>query len=732
MMVAGHRQRVTHTTRRAIRIAAAGALTLTVPLRAQGGGVPTAPTTLKYPAAPRGTQVDEAGGIRVADPYRWLENITSSDTRSWVSAENALTESFLARDPRRSAIRDLVSRAWNYPKVEPPFVGGERVFFYENSGLENQAVLYVQDRPNTTPRMLLDPNAFSQDGLLAVVDQAPSPDGKYLAYAVSTQGSAWRVVRVRDVRSSQDTGEELKGIRDDPLSWTADSRGFFYTRSDGGHPPTASNPLVPDGRDQVYYHRVGRPQSDDRLMFDGPDNPWRVHAEVSDDGQYLVIAARYGFDVENRLYFFDLDNPKHPNLGAPIVKLFDNPDAVYDFAGNNGPVFFIRTTKDAPRAQLIAVDINTPDENHWTTLIHEAYDPLIEIRRVDDRLIAHRLHDAHSVLELYGLNGSSRGTIPLPGVGTVTSMEPHNDNRELYFAFTSFLQVPGIYRYDLDGRNTVAYKEARPDSTLGQFETAQLFYTSKDGTRVPMFITARRGIRLDGSHPTILSAKGAFNRPSTPVYSADAIAWLQLGGIYAVANVRGGGEDGRRWREQGVGTKKQVSIDDFLAAAEFLVSQRYARPASLAAVGRGGGGLLVGAAINQRPDLFGAAIIDDGLLDLTRFNRFTDGARWTPEFGSPDRASDLKAMLAYSPLQNVKSDLHYPLVLVCAGDHDEVVTPVHSYKFAATMQNASPASTTLLRVDYNVGYGPGVPVTKHIALDADRIEFLVNALHVQH
>jgi len=729
MGMAGHRQRATASIRPAIGIAVTAASAWATAIQAQTTSLP--PTSLRYPAAPRGTQVDEAGGVRVADPYRPLENTTAPDTRNWVAAENALTESYLSKIAKRAVIKELVLRAWDYPKVDPPFVGGERVFFYENGGLENQSVLYVQDRPNTTPRMLLDPNALSVDGLVAVVDQAASPDGRYLAYALSTNGSAWRVVHVRDVKSSQDTGDEVRGIRGGPIAWTADSRGFFYTRSDGGRPTTAS-PLAPDGRDEVYYHRMGRPQSDDRLMFQGPDNPWRVRADVSDDGQYLVIAARYGFDVQNRLYLFDLDNPKRPNLNAPIVKLFDRPDAVYDFAGNNGPVFFIRTTKNAPRAQLVAVDINTPDENHWTTVIRETYDPLIEIRRVDDRLIAHRLHDAHSVLELYGLNGSVRGTIPLPGAGTVMSMTPHVQNRELYFAFTTFLQVPGIYRYDLDGRNTVAYKEARPDSTLSQFETAQLFYTSKDGTRVPMFITARRGIKLDGSHPTILTANGAFNRPSTPVYSPDAIAWLQLGGIYAVANVRGSGDFGRAWRDTAVGTKKQVSIDDYIAAAEFLVSQRYANSGSLAAVGRGAGGLLAGAAITQRPDLFAASVIDAGLLDLTRFDRFTDGVRWTPEFGVPQRPADLRAILGYSPLQNVKAESHYPSTMICVGDRDEVMTPVHSYKFAAAMQNAAPGSTTLLRVDTDVGYGPGIPVMKYVSRDADRIAFLVDALHIQH
>jgi prolyl oligopeptidase len=493
-----------------------------------------------------------------------------------------------------------------------------------------------------------------------------------------------------------------------------------------------SNPLAPDGRDQIYYHRVGKPQSDDKLMFETAAHPtWRLSAAVSDDGQYLVISARYGFELQNRLFLIDLDNPKRPNLDAPIVKLFDAGDAVYDFVGNTGPVFFIRTTKGAPWARLVAVDINSADENHWTTLIRETYDPLIELRRVDDRLVAHRLHNAHSVLELYGLDGSSRGTIALPGVGTVTAMSGHAESRELYFSFTSFIQPPAIYRYDLDTRNTVPWRETRPDTSLSQFETTQLFFASKDGTRVPMFITARRGIKLDASHPTLLTGDGAFNVSATPIFSAEAAAWLRLGGIYAVANVRGGGENGRAWHEAATGTKKQVSFDDFIAAAEFLVSQRYTRSALLAVAGRGAGGLLVGAAITQRPELFGAALIDAGILDMTRFSRFTVGATWMPEFGSPDRPSDLRALLAYSPLQGVKPDGHYPPALITVGDHDDEVTPAHSYKFAAALQaaTANPAPV-LLRVDYDVGFGPGIPTARQLAHDSDRLAFLVDALHV--
>ena len=725
---------IRHQGRAGFISASAVAALLAVPLgmlHAQAAQ-PTASGTVKYPMTARSGQTDDLNGVRVPDPYRWLENITSPEVHNWVVAQNGVTEAFLSRVPRRSEIHDLVSRSWRYSKVGAPFPGGERLFFYENSGLENQAALYVQDKPDVAPRVLIDPNAFSGDGLIAIVEQAPSPDGRYLAYAVTTQGSTWRSVRVRDVKSGQDTGDELQGLKDGPLAWTGDARGFFYTRVDAPRPTPASNPLAPDGRDRIFYHRLGRPQSDDRLMFETADHPSsRLRAVVSDDAQYLVISASYGFELQNRLFLIDLDNPKRPNLGAPIVKLFDEGDAVYDFVGNSGPLFFIRTTKGAPRARLVGVDINTPDENHWTTLVRETYDPLVELRHVDDRLVAHRLHDAHSVLELYGLDGSSRGTINLPGVGTVIAMNGHSENRELYFSFTSFLQPPAIYRYDLDARNAVPWRETRPDTSLAQFETTQLFFTSKDGTRVPMFITARRGIKLDGSHPTLLVGDGAFNVPATPVFSAEAAAWLQLGGIYAVANVRGGGEYGRAWHVAATGTKKQISFDDFIASAEFLISQRYTRSSSLAIAGRGAGGLLVGAAMTQRPELFGAALIDAGILDMTRFSRFTIGAAWMPEFGSPDRPSDLRALLAYSPLQNVKADVRYPTVLVTVGDRDDAVTPAHSYKFAAALQavaaNSAPA---LLRVDYDVGFGPGIPTAKQLAHDTDRLTFLVDALHV--
>jgi prolyl oligopeptidase len=680
---------------------------------AQGsGGAPA------YPATPRGNQADEIAGVRVPDPYRWLESLSSPAVRSWIVAENGVTDAFLAQVPRRKEIRDLVTSAWNFPRIGAPFSAGERLFFYENGGLENQPALYVRDRPEVAARVLIDPNAFSSDGLIAIVDQSPSPDGRYLEYAVSTQGSAARLVRIRDVKTAQDLGDELRDVLDSTVAWTRDERGFFYVRH--------------DARQVVYYHRLGHAQSDDQIIYENADGPdWRYTVRVSQDGQYLLISARPGADLHNRLYLIDLDNPGKPNLRAPLVKLFDANDALYEFVANDGPVVYLRTDKGAPRGRLVAVDINTPDPNHWTSVIRETYDPLVEVVRVENRLVAHRLRDAHSVLELYALDGGNRGVIQLPGVGTVTELHPRPDNHEMYFVYTSFLQPPSPYRYDFDARNVVPYADVRADTALVRYETTQLFFTSKNGTRVPMFITARRGITLDGTHATLLAGGGGFNTSMTPVFSPDVWTWLELGGIYAVANVRGGGENGRAWHDSASGPRKQVAIDDFVAAAEFLIGQRYTRSSLLGVTGRGHAGLLAAAAMTQRPKLFGAAVIDDGLFDMARFTRLEDGSSWIAEYGSPDRPSDLRALLGYSPLQAVTSDIGYPPTLLTAGDHNEIIAPSHSYKFAASLQRSQgQGGLSLLRVVPDVGYGPGIPTSKRITLDADRLTFLAAALHL--
>ena len=704
---------------------------LVVPCASAGAQVaPATAPALRYPATPKGNQADDLNGVRIADPYRWLENITSSDVRNWVTAENAVTTAYFAQVSKRRDVRDIVERAWNYAKVSAPFAAGERLFFFENGGTENQPVLYVQERFDAIPRMLIDPNAFSNDGLVAIVDQAASPEGRYLAYATSTQGSSWRVVRIRDVRTGMDVDEELRGVKSSPLSWTRDERGFFYVRVDQGPGFSAQNPLVLDGRQRVYYHRVGRPQSDDQLVYENAENPsLSVRAEVSEDGHYLVLTLRAGTELHNRISFIDLDNPKRPNLGAPLVKLFDTPDALYEFVASEGNIFYVRTTKGAPRARLVGVDINTPDPNYWTTAVRETVDPLVAVRRVNDRFVAHRLHDAHSVLELYSIDGGARGTVQLPSIGTVTEINPRPESRDFFFTFTSFLTPPAAFRYDLDTRTAFAYREPRPDSALTRFETTQLFYTSKDGTRVAMFVTARRGITLDGTHATLLTGGVGFHVAMSPTFSPEIAAWLEMGGIYVVANVRGGGEDGRRWHDAAAGARKGIAVDDLLSAADFLINQRYTRSGMLAVSGRGHAATLAAAAIVRRPELFAAALLDAGVYDLTRYNRFTVGASWIPEYGNPDQLAELKALLAYSPLQNVEPDRSYPPTLISIGDHDDVATPIHSYKFAAALQAAQRGTAPiLLRVDYDAGPGAGTPTAKQIALATDRLTFLANAI----
>jgi prolyl oligopeptidase len=692
-------------------------------------GAQTASSSLKYPVTLRGVQTDELSGVRVADPYRWLEAVTSPNVREWAAAQDAVTDSYLAQVPHRAGFADRVRRFALYPKVRSPFGGGERLFYYENSGLENQPALYVQDRHDAPARVLIDPNTFSRDGLIAIVDQAPSPDGRYLAYAISTQGSAWRDVRVRDVRSGQDLNDAVRGIKESPLSWTKDERGFFYVRCDGGG-AAPTNPLAPDGRQRLYYHRLGQHQSEDRLMFEAADHPdWRLHADVSEDGQYLVIAARPGAGTElpNRLYFIDLDNPKRPNLGAPIVKLFDAADALYEFISSDGPLFFLRTTKDAPRARVVAVDINSPDPDHWTTVVRETYDPLIGALRVDDRIIAHRLHDARSVLELYSFDGGARGVVPLPGsgVGTVAEVNGRSEDREFYFTYSSVLEPPSVYRYDLDGKSALAYRSARADTALAQFETTQLFFTGKDGTKVPLFITARRGIAFDGTHPTLLSGDGALNASSTPTYSPLVAAWLESGGVYAVANVRGGGEYGRAWHEAGMTTRKQNVFDDFIAAAEYLTTQHWTSRERLAILGASNGGLLIGAVEEQRPELFAAAVAQVGVMDMLRFREFTVGKAWEADYGSVDNEAEFKALLAYSPLHNVRPNVAYPATLILTGDHDDRVYPAHSFKFAAAMQNADPRGRPILiRIDLRAGHGAGKPVSKRVEETADIYSFV--------
>jgi prolyl oligopeptidase len=734
-------------------------------------GAQTQTTPLSYPPAARGTQVDDYHGVSIADPYRWLEDTDSPATKAWVEAENRLTDSFMATIPERAAIKNRLTQIWNYARFSAPFKNGGRYFYFQNTGLQNQSVLYVQDGRNAAPRVLLDPNVLSADGTVALSGQAASDNGRYLAYSISTSGSDWQEVHVRDVNTGRDLPDVLKWVKFSGLSWTHDDKGFFYSRYDE---PTSGNKMTNVNRNhKIYYHRVGRPQSSDELIYDRPDQPdWLLFGSVTDDGQYLIITVAQGTDVRNRLYFIDLDNPGKPKINNPVFRLIDRFDAEYEFVGNRGTMFYVRTDRNAPKGRIVAVSIENPREERWNTIVAETKDALVTATTAGEDIVANYLTDAQSSIRFFSagrddrrdvrqrqppprrapgsiyddtstapivtrgqqLTGGGftfRGELPLPGIGTVNEIRGKQGDDEMFYSFTSFLSPSTIYRYDLKTRRNTVYRAPKVAFDASKYETRQVFFTSKDGTRVPMFITAKKGLQLDGNNPTLLYAYGGFNISSTPSFSSANAAWLEMGGIYALANLRGGGEYGKEWHEGGMLAKKQNVFDDFIAAAQYLISQKYTSTPKLAIRGGSNGGLLVGAVMTQRPELFGATLPEVGVMDMLRFQKFTIGWAWTSDYGSSDNAEQFKYLRAYSPLHNIKPGTCYPPTLGFTADHDDRVVPGHTFKFIATMQAAQGcANPILVRIETKAGHGAGKPTTKQIDEAADRFAFLVRTLRM--
>ena len=685
----------------------------------------------RYPPARRADQVDDYFGTRVADPYRWLEDVDAAETRAWVEAENAVTFAYLATIPARDSIRHRLTELWDYPRFGTPFKKRGQYFFFKNDGLQNQSVLYVQEGLRGTPRVLLDPNLLSADGTIALATLGLSDDAHYLAYATAVSGSDWNEVAVRDVRTARDLPDTIRWVKFSQLSWTHDGAGFFYSR----YPePAGGNPLLSVNLNQkLYFHRLGTEQSQDRLVFERPDHPdWGVGAGVTDDGRYLILHLWLGTDRRNRVYYVDLRDAAQPDLAAPAIPLLDNFDASYSFIDNDGPVFYFLTDQGAPRRRIVAIDIRHPERANWRQVVPESADVIENVRLVHDHFVASYLHDAHSRLLLYTREGQAAGEIALPALGSVAelSVESARDS-ELFFAFTSFLQPTTIYRHDFAAARTAVFQAPALRFDASTYETEQVFYTSKDGTRIPMFLTHRRGLVRDGSNPTYLYGYGGFNISVTPAFSPSALVWLERGGIYAVPNLRGGGEYGEAWHEAGMHEKKQNVFDDFIAAAEYLVRERYTSPAKLAIGGGSNGGLLVGAAMTQRPDLFGAAVPAVGVMDMLRFHKFTIGWAWVTEYGSADSAGQFPYLYRYSPLHNLKPGTSYPATLITTADHDDRVVPGHSFKFAAALQAVqSGPAPVLIRIETKAGHGAGKPTTKLIEEAADRWAFLVQTLHM--
>src|SRR5216110_2252843 len=648
--------------------------------------VPAPAQTLQYPAARKSDVVDDYHGTRVPDPYRWLEDPDSPESRAWIEAENRLTAAYLAEIPARSTIRERLTKLWNYPKYGAPFRKARRYFFFKNDGLQNQSVLYKQASLTADPQVLLDPNLFSEDGTVALSTLAVSEDGRLLAYGTSASGSDWEELHVRDIAAARDRSDHLRCVKFSGASWTRDGQGFFYSR----YPEVADKALTSVNRFQkVYYHRLGTDQTQDVLVYERPDQPdWGMNAEVTDDGRYAVLHVWLGTDRRNRIYYFDLKDPTHPRVTGDVVRLLDDFDASYAFVGNDGPVFYFLTDLNAPRKRVIAVDTRHPERARWREIIPQAADVLEEVHIIHDVFVTSAMHDASSRLRLYGLDGRPLSELVLPALGTVGSITGERHDAEMFYAFTSFLYPTTIFRYDFKSGATSVFKAPNIDFDPSGYETKQVFYTSKDGTRVPMFVTHRKGLTLDGSHPTYLYGYGGFIISLTPSFSVATLVWLEMGGVYAVPNLRGGGEYGEEWHQAGMLEKKQNVFDDFIAAAEYLIAEGYTSTPKLAIAGGSNGGLLVGAAITQRPDLFGAALPAVGVMDMLRFHKFTIGWAWVTDYGSADSASQFPYLYKYSPLHNIRAGTRYPATLVTTADHDDRVVPGHSFKFTATLQAA--------------------------------------------
>jgi prolyl oligopeptidase len=687
-----------------------------------------AQSPLHYPIARKSDQSDSYFGTSVADPYRWLENTDSPETKQWIEAENAVTFQYLASIPERASIKEQLTRIWNYPKYNVPTKRGKDYFFTENSGLQNQAVLYVQRGLKGVRKMVLDPNTLSADGTVALGVWNATENGKYLAYAVAAAGSDWEVIRVRDVEKGADLPDTLKWVKFSNIAWTKDHKGFFYSRFDE---PKSENALLAKNTGQkLYYHRLGEPQAKDRLILERPDHPqWGITATVSDDGEYVIIYVSDGTNPNNRIFFIDVSNPGKPKIDNPLVTLIDDEESENRVIDNAGDVFFLQTTQDAPLGRVVAVDINKPAKKYWRALIPEGADKMEDVELIGGHFVVHTLKDAHSVLEIYALRGNRVGSVILPGIGTIGAISGKPNEWEMFYSYASYLQPASIYRYDIEKRTQMPFLVAKLPVDSTGYETKQLFAAGKDGTKIPIFVTAKKGLTLDGSHPTILYAYGGFDVNMTPSFAPSMLQWVSMGGVYAVAVIRGGGEYGRAWHEAGMLAKKQNVFDDFIASAEYLIAQKYTSSKKLAIRGGSNGGLLVGAVETQRPDLAAVALPAVGVMDMLRYQKFTIGGAWAPEYGTSDDPTQFKTLFAYSPLQNIKPGTSYPATLITTADHDDRVVPGHSFKFAAAMQaaQAGPAPI-LIRIDTKAGHGGGKPTSKQIDLATDELAFTVKNL----
>jgi prolyl oligopeptidase len=728
---------------------------------------------LDYPQARRVDQTDVYHGVRVADPYRWLEADirTSPEVAAWVAAENKLTSAYLDAIPEREPIRRRLTELWNFAQYSAPSKHGERYFYMKNDGLQNQSVLYVADSLDGQPRVLLDPNTWSKDGTVALAGLSFSEDGKYLAYARSEAGSDWATWHVMDPGEKMGTGtsrrtaravrsqhgsepvpisseptalaDELKWTKFSSVAWTKDDKGFFYTRYD--EPQRGAEYQASNLNNKLCYHRLGTPQSADVAVYWRPEHPeWLYGAGVTQDGRWLVISVNPGKGENNKILIRDLSEPY-----AMPIEVVGDFEHEYHCIGNDGRTFFFLTDAGAPRRRLVAIELdaagrrtdflirpsaedglgNPSHESDWKEIIPQSDATLTQVSFVADRFIACYLKDVVSQVKVFSIDGQFIREVALPGIGAAGGFGGKRTDKETFYTFFNLTTPPSIYHYDIATGESRLWRRAEVKFNPDDYETVQVFYVSKDGTKIPMFIAHRKGMKLDGSNPTLLYGYGGFNISVLPAFSVARVAWMEMGGVYAQPNLRGGGEYGEAWHQAGTKLKKQNVFDDFISAAEWLVREKYTRPDRLAIQGASNGGLLVGAAMTQRPDLFGACLPAVGVMDMLRFHKFTEGRTWVDDYGSSDDAEQFKALVAYSPYHNIKPGTCYPATLVATADTDDRVIPGHSFKFTAALQHAQSCNApVLIRVSTRAGHGSGKPVAKRIAEIADDWAFLVKNL----
>jgi prolyl oligopeptidase len=687
-------------------------------------------TKLNYPKAPTGTQVDNYHGTQVPDPYRWLEDVDSPETIAWVEAQNKLTFGYLGQIPARDKIRKRLTSLWDFSRAMTIFHRGNRYFQFRNSGLQNQDVFYVMDSPTATGKVLLDPNTLSKDGTAALNTWSVSEDGNWLAYAISRSGSDWVEWRVRNVTNGEDLPETLEWSKFSGAAWAHDNRGFYYCR----YAAPAEGEVYQEANynQTIYFHRLNTPQSEDTLVCARPDRPeWGFGPEVSNDGRYLAIPVSQGTDTRNRFSYQDLQSK------GEVVDLIPELEAAYYFIGNDGPVFYFQTDRDALKGCLIAIDINNPEKNNWKTLIPESSDTLENATIINDKFVIIYLHDAHELIKYFSIDGNFLGEVQLPTLGSVTygyasTLAGRRSDKEMYYLFHSFAHPVTVFRYDFgSGKSEIIFKPSIKFD-FSPYITRQVFATSKDGTKVPMFLVHRADLKLNGQNPTLLYGYGGFNISQTPVFAVSRLAWLDMGGVYAVAILRGGGEYGEEWHQGGMIHTKQNVFDDFTACAEWLIAEKVTSTPKLAIEGRSNGGLLVGAVMTQHPDLFGACLPIVGVMDMLRFHKFTIGWGWVSDYGSSDNADEFKTLYAYSPYHKLKPGTKYPPTLITTGDHDDRVVPGHSFKFAARLQTCQAGDApTLIRIQTKAGHGPGKPTAILIEELTDIYAFLVKNLGME-